>query len=387
MRKFRRIVVFIDPEDYRRADVLTGIGRFGSVMGDWVFYVKGLTPAHLESVLPLEIDGVIATCGPIVLETVRASTRAPIVCLNWTPKNLPAVASDRRAVGRMAAGYFLSNGFRTFGFVGRRSESTVLILGGFGEELSRRGCRVSSFEAHLDGKCSLVVLESLAYQDQLRSWLRELKKPAAVLTDSDDLGLSVCQRCFEAGIRVPDELAVLGVGNMRPLCELALPKLSSIELPMEQIGYEAASMLDGLMRRRRTRARHRLLAPLRVLVRGSSDVTAVKDPLVRQAMIQIRGDLLGSLSIEQLARSLSVSRSKLEKSFKAATGRTPFGEVRRLQIERVEQLLRDSDLPMERIAEETFFSSSSHLSKSFSAVHGMPPGTYRREFRMPENPL
>jgi len=370
-RSLKRILIIIAHNDDQRNRILAGIGQYSQIVGDWIVGVQDPSEENLNKFRGLKIDGVINASHPGFIQTLRDKVGAPIVNANTMHPDVPSIILKAEMIAQKAADYFCLNGFQHFAFVGRGTPGSNLIA--------------EHYQPLVRGKLHHFVssesIHSIAYQKELCAWLSSLPKPVALFVPTDDLARSVCQRCLEADIKVPEEISILGVNNAMPLANLTHPSLSSIDLPMELLGFEAASILDQLMKGHPPSQWVTELEPLDVVVRGSSDITAVNDALVRDAMYRIRQDIVASFNIDALAAALGVSRSKLEKRFKAATGKTPFGAARQVQMEKVRSWLRDSDLSIEQIADKMHFASASHLSTTFSKEFGQPPGAYRRRYR------
>ena len=84
------------------------------------------------------------------------------------------------------------------------------------------------------------------------------------------------------------------------------------------------------------------------------------------------------LSLEDIARSASVSRSECLRCFRTSINRTPFEYLLDYRIERAERLLRSTDLSVLDIALKTGFSNGAYFGKMFKEAKGLPPGLYRR---------
>jgi LacI family transcriptional regulator len=177
---------------------------------------------------------------------------------------------------------------------------------------------------------------------------------------------------------VPEEVAVVGAENEETLCTFATPPLSSIRYDGQTVGYIAAEMLDRLMRGKRLRRKAVVVPPRSIVVRHSSDVLVINDPLVAHAARLIREQALSGLNVDQLCRKLNASRSTLDRRMKAALKRSPKQEILRVRFREVERLLRETDLTVETIASQTGFAHSHYLQAAFKEAHGMTPGAWRR---------
>ena len=180
-------------------------------------------------------------------------------------------------------------------------------------------------------------------------------------------------------VTVPDEVAILGVDNDPFLCNLCSPQLSSIDVNPERIGYEAAALLDRLMKGGRPPKEPLFFEPRGLVIRQSTDVTAVSDPHVQQAARLIRDHRSAAIGIEQLLAQVPVSRSALFRRFKEKLGRSPKQELTRVRLERAKELLRNSNLSVAAVAERVFYTEAKHFIVMFRRATGVTPLRYRKQ--------
>jgi LacI family transcriptional regulator len=199
---------------------------------------------------------------------------------------------------------------------------------------------------------------------------------------NDDRGREVLEACRAAGIRVPEELAVIGVDNDELLCEVADPPLSSISLNAEGVGYRAAELLDRMMRSN-YRKPHRLVAePLHVITRRSSDTIAISDPEVAEALAFIHYHATETIQVDDIVQRLAISRRNLEIRFQQHVGRTLHAELQRVRLERARRFLAETDLPIPKISEAVGYNTPSYFIQVFRSEMGTTPARYRRQLRI-----
>jgi LacI family transcriptional regulator len=180
---------------------------------------------------------------------------------------------------------------------------------------------------------------------------------------------------------VPEDLAILGVDNDELIVDMVRPSLSSIEMPGFQIGLEAATILAELIDGRSVQAEARVFAPAGIVSRGSTDVFAIDDEVVVEAVRFIRRSADGKMQIKDVLDAVAVSRRNLERRFRRALGRSLHEEIRQTRVDRACRLLRDTTLEMEAVARQAGFASQVRLSTVFKSVTGMSPTTFRRAHR------
>jgi LacI family transcriptional regulator len=207
---------------------------------------------------------------------------------------------------------------------------------------------------------------------KLAKWMRRLPLPIALFAVTDFRGMKVLEMCRKLGLKVPAEVAVLGVDNDALFCNLEYPPLSSIAQPTYEIGYQAAEMLDKLMAGKVLKKKLIILPPIHVVVRQSSDITAVNDKVVADALAFIRAHAGEPITVKEVCGEVLVSRRLLEMRFQKELNCSPLEEIRRTRIARAKQLLTDTDMSMSEIAENSGFQSSARFSVVFINTQGLP---------------
>ncbi len=358
------------------------------------FYVRSLRdPWQVHCVTTPEIpDGIANSPDGLLCILTRRQTemldcvqRSPVVAVNMlrdlTP-DLPSVLSDHAAIGRRAAEYFLARGFRRMAFVGVHRDWADQRRDGFVKCLAAQGIvpEILSFPmADLD-------LNALAKPGALRNvkrWLASVTFPAAIFAGADFISRALLDACRQERVRVPDDLALLGVDDDAAICELSQVPLSSIPQNLARIGFESARRLDGLMTRPRKAASRLLIPPREIVVRRSSDIIAVEDPHVAAALKFIHQADLRHLSIKTLLQSVHVSRQFLDRCFKHTLGQTLSERIRIRRLEEARRRLLQTRLPIHRIARAVGFSQSENLTRFFRSWTGLPPSEYRKRLGTP----
>jgi LacI family transcriptional regulator len=218
---------------------------------------------------------------------------------------------------------------------------------------------------------------------ELATWLVGLPKPTGLMIASDQLGPHTLEACRSNGVVVPDDLGVLGVDNDEPLCEVSDPPLSSVWPNHRQVGYEAARLLDSLMRNGAHPTAPTLLSPKGVLARMSTGALAVDDRNVAQSLRYIREHACEAIDVDDVVRRVPISRSVLQRRFREVLGRSIHDELIRVRLARARELLEDSDLPLVEIAERTGFRHQEYMGAVFRQRLKTTPGQLRRRRRSP----
>lgn len=292
----------------------------------------------------------------------------------------PYVRRDSRAIGALAARYYMARGYRHFAFVGELQGKpwSVERRDGFVDTLAAAGhtCAVHD---------RFTARERRSWHDdreRLIAFLRDLPKPTAVFAPMDTRARRVLEACAVAGLRVPDEIAVLGVDNDPLLCESTIPTLSSIHTGGFRRGQIAAEMLDDLMHGREPRERAVSLPPISIATRGSTGYAAMSDPSISKAIAFIRRHAAsGGIDVGDIVRAVGCSRRYLELRFRSRIGHSIRDELMQGRIDYVKSLLSSTNLSIGEITERAGFVRDSHLGLLFRKATGMTMLQWRRENR------
>ncbi len=378
-----RVALAIDLTLHYFRSVLLGIREYAATKPQWIFLPMSMKAEHMRGLRAIRPDGVIAqVLSPEFVAPLR-TLRRPVVNVSRALTGLPfpRVGTDEGRVGQVAAAHLLSCGYRNFGFIGHMGHyHAVERSSHFRRALRSAGHSLACYdvppEMTLASETSPWTLER-----KLLKWLQALPKPVAIFAVNDQTGLQLLEFCREADLRVPEDVAVVGVDNDHLLCELARPSLSSVALPGEMVGYEAAALLDRLMQGQRTRRREFKLPPVGLVVRQSSNPLALKDEDVASALRFIHEHVHQPLCVADILRHVPVSRRSLERRFQETMQRTIGQEIRRVHLERAKDLLANTDLSIAQVAEHAGYSTGKHLCTVVRQETGVTPSAYRRQFR------
>ncbi|MGN6366806.1 MAG: substrate-binding domain-containing protein [Phycisphaerae bacterium] len=343
----------------------------------WQLY--SVSPEEFRKFLAQRPDGVLCMYAADARQAIAAVKKSGVPAVNMM-RNLfpamPSVASDHEAIGREAAGYFLSRGFRHFAFVGVDRAWSDERLAGFRARLQESKRSLLQLDVPL-ANIDVRNVDDHSVARVLERWVASLPKSVAVFTAADYVARRVLEACRRAKIKVPEHVAVLGVDNDTSICEVGPVTLSSIPQNFLRIGFEAARLLDGMLGNRRKVRGPVWVSPREVVVRRSTDVIAVKNPHVSAALRYIHGTAAEALTMKQLLARVPLSRQWLDRLFKEEIGRTASEEMRRVKFARVRHLLLNSELSVSEIARATGFRQGENLTRFFRTHAGTSPQRFR----------
>lgn len=355
--------------------IIKGIAAFANRHGPWHLHV---VPEGERRALPhgWKGDGIIARLSTPAVAREILAVGCPVVnvsgiSLDGPSSRVPRVFNDLQATGAMAARHFLDRGFRNFAYVGPPKLAYVR---------EHQDAFAAALETAGHGGHSLGLnpgLETAGRPSRLITWLMSLPRPVGVLTWANVQGRAVIDACRRAGLLVPEDVAVLSGVDDPLLCECCMPHLSAITVAAEQIGEQAAALLQAQIERRPLPPTPIRVPPLGIVTRQSTDTLAMDDPLLVQAIGFIREHATESIHIEDVLRVVPLSRRSLERAFQDLLGRSPAQEIRRLRLERAKHLLATTDLAIPKVAKASGFGTGEYLAKIFRGATGMTPLKYR----------
>ena len=381
MTQSRRIALFMGQDVGFCRDVIRGIRAYAIDKPEWVFQNGPPESSVVQAFRQWKPHGIIAQLLTAELAGEVLKLRKPVVDTSCSvPRLRTAVVDvDHEAVGRLAAEHFLERGHRHFGFFGSDwAHYSKLREASFRRRLAQAGHTVSA--CYVEYLLRLpALMESKRAAARVRRWLEGLPKPVAILAANDIPARELADACRRFALRVPDDVALLGVDNDDLECGLTSPPLSSVATPARRIGYEAAKLLDELMAGRPAPRQGVFLPPIGVVTRASTDALAIPDAAVVAALNFIRSRAADDIRVDQVAAEAAAGRRMLEYKFRHLVGHTILEEIRRVRLQRVKQLLSDTDLPMPAIARRAGFSTPQRMSVVFRQATGLTPSAYRQQ--------
>ena len=288
---------------------------------------------------------------------------------------------DDAAVGRQVAEHFLSNGLRHFAFIGSRIHYAHQRLAGFEAALEKAGAEAPavSWRAFEDRRQYIEYWHEST--DDLHAWLKQLPKPVGLFAAHDPQGRACAEACSRLGLRIPDEVAIVGVNDDELVCELTHPELSSVQIPWKQVGAQAGAMIESRVAGEAFPEDPVILPPGGVVRRRSSDFVAVEDPRLRKALQIMRDDVYSGITVGEIAEQANMPRRSLEHWFRETLSISPKEELTRLRIKRSEELLLNTDWSIERIAEAVGYSTGERFAVAFKARNDESPSVFRKRLR------
>lgn len=376
------LIIDIDWPDQHHVGIVAGAQRYADEQNNWECR---LAPQLSESLrIPgsrSRYDGIIARITPKTRWAECAiKARLPLVNVRLQPlvRNTTTLVPDRRESGCLAAEHLLARGFRHFGYFGfRRDENSLQQVEGFRHTLKTAGfeCDVHQFNSSFDETSATWE----KFVEETDHWIGTWPRPMGILTSSDRLCRYLADFCHGKGLNIPTDVGLIGTQNEPLMCLQSTPSLTSIDMGYERVGYEAARLLDSMMDGNKPPSQFMTVPPKGLVARQSTDVLAVDDPLVAQAMRFISEQGHTGIDVEDVANAVCTTRRTLERRFRTVLDRTIGDELSRQKIERVKRLLMDTDTAIKSLASQCGFMDGKQLAKTFKRLVGVSPTDYRRQ--------
>jgi LacI family transcriptional regulator len=386
MRELPKVALLIETSREFGRELLHGIARYAQLHGPWSFHI---TAGDFEHSVPKmkqwKGHGIIARIPTDRVARAIVETGLPTIAVGLSDEQLksdsplsriPEIKPIEKEVAAAAAHHFLDRQFRNFAYVGMDDRAWS----------QRRGEEYNIYLAEL-GKHLHVFRQSKRPQDRrwekeqpvLADWIDKLPKPVGLFACNDDRGREVLEACNLAELRVPEEVAVLGVDNDQVFCSLSNPPLSSVALNADTAGFRAAELLDRMMHGQSQKVHEVIVEIRQVVTRRSTDIVAVEDQDVAIALQFIHREQGRKISVDKVAEEVAVSRRYLEKRFQSTIGRTILEEIQITRLELAKRLLLDTAYPISKIAEESGFGSTGYFIQFFQTRVGKTPRKYRMD--------
>ena len=386
MKRIPKVITLIPKARSFERGLLRGIANYSKLNGPWsffnppAFYLKREVGGEfLHKIRGVEPDGIIfrehedKTVNELIIDC-----GVPTVFVPFDEKftHLPSVVVDHKAVAMMAADHLIDQGCPAFGYVGY-------------ENMPWSNERSRYFTEHIikAGYEPPIVYKPMlqgqrAWKEEVNNlvaFVRSLPKHTGLMACNDDRGSQVCEACRIAGLRVPDEIGIIGVDNDDLICNMSNPTLSSVAINIQKAGYKAARVLDQLMQNKKVADPHIWIYPSQTECRESTNIIMIGNQLVTDAIRFIHQNSNKPIQVSDVAGALCVSVRSLQVEFRNSCDHTVRDEIQKARLERVLNMLVSTNISIKQIAMDLGFSHPKHIARFFKREKGIGLREYRRK--------
>ena len=295
-----------------------------------------------------------------------------------TTLEIPTATLDHHAIGRLQAEHLLERRFQRLAYYGTSDLwFSRERLAGFREVTDLAKVKVHPWmvSSGLQARPRLT-----DQQAELARWLRQMKPPFGVAASSDLRACMVLDACAALGLRVPEDVAVIGVDNEPTVAPFANPPLSSVARNDRELGFLGAQLLDDLIEGRTPKELCVQIPPVGVVARRSTETLGVDSPEVHQLIQDIRDHISEPFGVEFLMTKAASSRRQIERLFIQETGYPPYTLINRLRIEHACRLLsKPEKRSLTSVATECGFTELRRFSIVFKHHTGLTPKAFREK--------
>jgi LacI family transcriptional regulator len=380
-----RVALLIDKAGSYDRGLIRGIIRYARLSSDWDFFLEAPTFTAVGENLKRRLEKLkLWKPDCIIMNESFFSTDFTILDIpilvtpskRLIPEVVNIVADDEK-IGELGARYFIDKGYKNFAFYGTdqifwskiRKES-------FRNTVKALNLNFFQFESLLNDKWQSNV-------SMMTDWMMSLPKPIAIMACSDDFGIHIIEAANMVGIKVPEEVAILGVDNDEFICELYDPPMSSIDQEPENVGFKVAQFVKEIIKEGKKVDFKIIGTNFRIVTRRSSDIFAVEDDQLIKALTYIKANAAGkAISVEEVVSATTLSRRSLEIRFRKMLNRSVLQEIKQLRIETIVNKLTATNEPLSNIAYSLGFNSLASFSTYFKKEKKISPGEFRKQFRI-----
>lgn len=379
--------MFLETSRYYGRELTDGIIRYSRLFGPWSFYrddqFYATSPKKddLSYLRRWGVDGIIARDFKGAVSLLDLGV--PIISarnLGYIDTQVQ-ICTDDETIGNMAFDHFMKKGFREFAFCGFSNMPwSMKRQTGFEHSVIQ-----NEFKTHiLNSPSSGRMLRRDAEYTRIAKWLEKLPRPVGVFCCNDDRGYDVIESCQIAGLKVPYDIAVLGVDNDSQICETSNPPLSSVFLGVEKAGFESAQCLHKMMSGKKIELDEIVVSPVNIAERHSTDIMAIDDESITAALEYIHSHSRDLIQAKDVSAAIGVARRTLEEKFRITLGHSVFHEIRRCRVDGICKLLIETDMTITDIALMLGYNDSDHIARFFKKEKNMTPKHFRNTYGLKE---
>ena len=379
----KKILIVLNPHIKSPKEFLVGISMFAHSHKNWILHLddnpENLTIETLKEYSNNGFSGaIICETGIPDFDEILSNSPIPIVVFGSPREKVTSPASmigysmsDDEGIGRRGAEHFISMGkFRSYAFIPVPTDDgwSVGHCKGFVEKLESENKKVEIFNMHKEALklTNSSKINSAVYVEILKKWLVQIPKPAAIMTACDWIGLKLIAAARSAGIKIPSQVSIIGVGNLSIIDELSVPSLTSIEVDHENEGLNAAILLSRFLNKSEKKNLKVIRSKtIKLIERESTNFVIPASHIIDKALDYITNHATHKITIDSVAHHLNISRRLLDMRFKQFHNKTIGETIIEIRLNEVRKKLLTTSLPIKHIAKIYGFNNLQYLKILF----------------------
>lgn len=386
IEKESRILLLFNANQVYDRQILKGIGDFlQNHHVNWNMYISDNLRWDVNDHSVLNCDGMIANYDDHHIESIAHNSDCPIIGVGASFHNkaeypsIPYVASDNCALIKTAFDHLCHKGIKKFAlysyppsrharFAYEREVAFQQIM----QQQSYPGCVYQGIEMNLNN-----------WQEGLQNlaeWVSSLPLNTGIIAVNDSRARHILQACKQLNKKIPDEYCLIGIDNEEVINYLSNNYISTITQGTEDMGYQAASLLQQMLENKPVSVTQTLIAPKQIIERQSTDYRSIEDPYVIQAMHYIRQHACQNIKVEQVVSKVKLSRSNLETRFKNELNKTIHMVIYEEKLKKAKYLLINTIIPLVKVSEQCGYPSLQYFYFLFNKEFNLTPKQYREAY-------
>ena len=379
-----KILLLTDYSQESERRFLNGFVKYTDTQGGCIFYpmshlisqTKDNSMEIIRMAKKFKVDAILGLWHNINVEEAK-KLDIPIFLRTYKKvyNEFPMLTGHYKEFGSYAADFFINQNFSNYAFIGMKDILWSLSrYEGYSEQ-------IASIKKTITHRYDVDDFQNEI--DSISLWLQSLPKPIALLACNDFMARQVTEICQMNGVRIPEDISLLGVDNDEFMCNISSPTLSSIKLNFEKHGYDIAKTLFKMVQEKQVWPARIAVEAIGVVERMSTKRKIISDPYIREIVDFITRNYTQEIDISKLTSFIPLSRRAIEMKFKKEMYPHTIGSyIMELRIEHFSHMLETTELPISIAADKSGFVDSSNFSTLFKKHKGMTPSEYRRKFKL-----
>jgi len=377
----KRIAVIVENfRAYGRA-IIEGIAAYAQKSNNWM--LRPISAEDAQAANLSTFDGVIVRLSDDCLAERLSKAGIPTVDV-FCKRSWPGIASidsDHRLLGQAARTFFAARGFKNFAYCGVPGTAFSDTRGqAFADKATHVYTAKRPSPMYSESQFYNEHLDKIPDAKPLARWLLSLPKPVAVFCCNDLRAIQLQRIALENGLRVPQDVSLLGVDNDTVACSFAEIPISSIDPNAFGVGHAAARVLDAIIRQPPSRRPHKkhCVKPGKIIERTSTDFMPIDPPWLGDVLMHVEKNLHRPVTAREIFALSQRSCTYVENVFRAKLGMSVQAYVTSVKLREAKRFL--SDEPTLRISEIAYrcgFTSPQYFCRTFTANVGINPRGFR----------